>query len=78
MSLELKADVSGRSANTDPEFTVVQPVAAPRSAPSALIAQRIAATLDKAGLLSFDTLVETVAEELYQQELRYGASVIDI
>jgi hypothetical protein len=43
-----------------------------------LIAQRIAAALDKAGSLSFETLVKTVAEELYQQELRNGAAVLDI
>jgi hypothetical protein len=75
---------SGRSISAgvvaaDLTNSVVRLVDAPLRSPETPIEHRLIAALKKTvGALSFATLVKTVAAELYDEELRKGAAVLDI
>jgi hypothetical protein len=72
---------SGRSisAGVVAANSVVRLVDAPLRSPETPIEHRLIAALKKTvGALSFATLVKTVAAELYDEELRKGAAVLDI
>jgi hypothetical protein len=71
-------DENKSAAKTNPDVMLVSLFNAPPHAPSMLVAERLAVALKQTGSMSFETLVTTVAEELYQQELRNGAAVLDI
>ncbi len=50
----------------------------PRRSPSTPIEQRLASALNKATSLPFERLVKAVSDDLYEEELRKGAGVLDI
>lgn len=50
----------------------------PSRAPVTLIESRVISLLIKDGVISFDRLVQRIADELYQEELRRGAGALDI
>lgn len=57
---------------------VVQLVDSPRRLPTAPIEQRLSSALKQTGPISVANLVKRVAAELYSDELRQGAGVLDI
>jgi hypothetical protein len=69
----LKRGESGVSLNA-----VVQLIDSPRRLPATPIEQRLSSALKEAGPISLANLVKRVAAELYSDELRRGAGVLDI
>ena len=59
-------------------MAVVRLIDFPRRLPGTPIEQRVISTLKQAGSVSFENLVKTVAGEIYAEELRKGAGVLDI
>jgi hypothetical protein len=57
---------------------LVQPVADAARAPETPIETRIVAALNETGNLTYDKLVQRVAHELYQAEIRCGGAVLDL
>jgi hypothetical protein len=57
---------------------VVQLIDSPRRLPATPIEQRLLSALKEAGPISLANLVKRVAAELYSDELRRGAGVLDI
>ncbi|HEY2919669.1 MAG TPA: hypothetical protein VGK77_11840 [Candidatus Binatia bacterium] len=57
---------------------VVQLIDSPRRLPATPIEQRLSSALREAGPISLASLVKRVAAELYSDELRQGAAVLDI
>ena len=57
---------------------VVCLIATPRREPMTPIEQRLIAMLKNAGPMPFAALVKTAAKDLYLEELRQGAGVLDI
>jgi hypothetical protein len=57
---------------------VVQLIDSPRRLPATPIEQRLSSALKEAGPISLANLVKRVAAELYSDELRRGAGVLDI
>ena len=66
------------SRSVDRAEFIVQPKKLLDRSPVTPISQKLALTLDRTGSLSFETLVRIVAAELYEDELRKGAGVLDI
>ena len=59
------------------DVAIVRLIASPLRLPVTPIGQRLLATL-KAGPISIEKLVQIVAVDLYKEELRKGAGVLDI
>jgi hypothetical protein len=57
---------------------VVQPMNSPRRLPATPIEQRLSSALKETGPIALASLVKRVAAELYSDELRKGAGVLDI
>ena len=57
---------------------VVRLIAAPRREPMTPIEQRLITMLKNVGPMPFATLVKTAAKDLYLEELRQGAGILDI
>ena len=57
---------------------VVRLIDTPRRSPATPIETRLLSELSKTGPVSFAKLVKTVAADLYGEELRKGAGVLDI
>jgi hypothetical protein len=57
---------------------VVQLIGSPRRLPATPIEQRLSAALKETGPILLVSLVKRVAAELYNDELRQGAGVLDI
>ncbi len=74
-SLSRRKSDHANSAKTD--GAVVRLLAAPRREPLTPIEQRLTAMLN-AGPIPFAELVKTAAKDLYTEELRRGAGVLDI
>jgi hypothetical protein len=62
----------------EPVAAVVHLLHSRHYAPSTPISQRLASALSDGGWFSFERLVKRVATELYEEELRKGAGVLDI
>jgi hypothetical protein len=60
------------------DAVVVRLIGAPRRMPQTPIEQRLVVTLEKSGPVLFARLVKTVAADLYAEELRKGAGLLDI
>ena len=60
------------------DVTIVRLIDFPRRLPATPVEQRVMSTLKKTGTVSLEKLVKTVAGELYAEELRKGAGVLDI
>ena len=63
---------------TETDATVVRLIDAPRRLPATPIEQGLVSTLRKIGPVSVASLVRTVAADLYAEEVRKGAGVLDI
>ena len=57
---------------------IVQQIDSPQRLPATPIEHRLISALKKVGVISFEKLVKTVAADLYAEELRKGAGVLDI
>jgi hypothetical protein len=57
---------------------IVQQIDSPHRLPATPIEHRLTSALRKVGVISFEKLVKTVAADLYAEELRKGAGVLDI
>jgi hypothetical protein len=75
-SLSQRKSHDANSAKTD--GAVVRLLAAPRREPLTPIEQRLISMLKNAGPIPFAKLVKTAAKDLYTEELRRGAGVLDI
>ena len=75
-SLSQRKSAHFNSVKTDE--AVVRLIAVPRREPMTPIEQRLIAMLKNAGPIPFATLVKTAAKDLYIEELRQGAGVLDI
>jgi hypothetical protein len=60
------------------DAAAVRLIEAPRRRPETTIEQRLAARLKETGPMSVSALVTGVAADLYRDELRNGAGVLDI
>src|SRR5262245_28069672 len=60
------------------EERIVRLIDSPQRPPVTPLEHRVASTLKRAGAVSFGDLVETVADELYAEELHKGSGVLDI
>jgi hypothetical protein len=69
---------SGRTFKGDADAPVVRLIDSPRRLPETPIEQRLACALKETGSISVAGLVKRVASELYSDELRQGAGVLDI
>jgi hypothetical protein len=69
---------SGRAFKDEADATVVRLIDSPRRLPETSIEQRLAFALKETGPISVASLVKRVASELYSDELRKGAGVLDI
>ena len=56
----------------------MQQIDSPQRLPATPIEHRLISALKKVGVISFEKLVKTVAADLYAEELRKGAGVLDI
>jgi hypothetical protein len=70
----LRREASGVSLSA----AVVQLVDSPRRLPATPIEQRLSSALKETGPISLASLVKRVAAELYSDELRQGAGILDI
>ena len=71
--------MSQRSANSEKAHAgIVQLINPQRRSPVTPIETRLASALNKTGPISFAKLVKIVAADLYAEELRKGAGVLDI
>jgi hypothetical protein len=75
-SLSQRKSAHFNSVKTD--RAVVRLIAAPRREPMTPIEQRLITMLKNVGPIPFATLVKTAAKDLYIEELRQGAGVLDI
>ena len=75
-SLSQRKSAHFNSVKTD--GAVVRLIAAPRREPMTPIEQRLITMLKNVGPIPFATLVKTAAKDLYIEELRQGAGVLDI
>ena len=75
-SLSLRKSAHFNSVKTD--GAVVRLIAAPRREPMTPIEQRLITMLKNVGPIPFATLVKTAAKDLYIEELRHGAGILDI
>jgi hypothetical protein len=75
-SLSQRKSAHFNSVKTD--GAVVRLIAAPRREPMTPIEQRLITMLTNAGPIPFATLVKTAAQDLYVEELRHGAGILDI
>jgi hypothetical protein len=75
-SLSQRKSAQFNSVKTD--GAVVCLIATPRRGPMTPIEQRLIGMLKNAGPIPFATLVKTAAKDLYIEELRQGAGVLDI
>jgi hypothetical protein len=66
------------AARTKADGTVVRLIDSPRRVSPTPIQQRLITTLEKTGAVSFASLVHAVSEDLYAEELRMGAALLDI
>jgi hypothetical protein len=66
------------SFNAAADIAVVQLIDSPRRLPATPIEERLASALKEAGPIAIASLVKRVAAELYSDELRKGAGVLDI
>ena len=57
---------------------IVRQIDSPHRLPATPIEHRLTSALKKVGVISFEQLVKTVAADLYAEELRKGAGVLDI
>jgi hypothetical protein len=57
---------------------IVQQIDSPHRLPETPIEHRLTSALKKVDVISFEKLVKTVAADLYAEELRKGAGVLDI
>ena len=69
---------SARLNNVKTDVALVRLIAAPRREPMTPIEQRLISMLKNAGPIPFAMLVKTAAKDLYLEELRQGAGVLDI
>jgi hypothetical protein len=76
--VSLRRERSSGALSTEADATVVRLVESPSRLPETPIEQRLVSTLKEAGAISVVSLVERVAAELYADELRKGAGVLDI
>jgi hypothetical protein len=74
LPVSLRREASGVSLSA----AVVQLVDSPRRLPATPIEQRLSSALKETGPISLASLVKRVAAELYSDELRQGAGVLDI
>jgi hypothetical protein len=58
--------------------TIVQQIDSPHRFPATPVEHRLISALKKVGAISLEKLVKTVAADLYAEELRKGAGVLDI
>ena len=61
-----------------PGAAIVQQIDSPHRFPATPIEHRLISVLKKVGAVSLEKLVKTVAADLYAEELRKGAGVLDI
>jgi hypothetical protein len=66
------------SVRAEADTAVVRLIDPPRRLPATPIEQRLITTLKKAGPVSFAKLVKNLSGDLYAEELRKGAGVLDI
>jgi hypothetical protein len=69
---------SGRAPVSEAQWAVVRLVETPPRHPATPIENQLLATLEKTGPVAAATLVRRVAADLYAEELRQGAGVLDI
>jgi hypothetical protein len=69
---------SGSAFRTEADAGMVRLIDSPRRLPATPIEQRLSSALKEAGPLPVALLVKRVAAELYGDELRKGAAVLDI
>jgi hypothetical protein len=69
---------SGGAFKTEADAEMVQLIDSPRRLPTTPIEQRLSSALKEAGPIPVALLVKKVAAELYGDELRKGAAVLDI
>jgi hypothetical protein len=69
---------SGRALRAEAPLAVVRLIERPDRLPGTPIEHRLAAALQDTGPVAFVSLVKRVAADLYADELRNGASVLDI
>ena len=74
----LPASLSRGESGVSLGAVVVQPLDSPRRLPATPIEQRLSSALKEMGTISLGSLVKRVAAELYGDELRRGAGVLDI
>jgi hypothetical protein len=77
-SASLTRGESDVSFNAAADIAVMQLIDSPRRLPATPIEERLASALKEAGPISIASLVKRVAAELYSDELRKGAGVLDI
>lgn len=69
---------SGRALRAEAPLAVVRLIERPGRLPGTPIEHRLAAALQDTGPVAFASLVKRVAADLYAEELRQGAGVLDI
>lgn len=69
---------SGRALRAEAALVVVRLIETPDRPPETPIEHRLAAALRETGPVAVASLVKRVAADLYAEELRKGASVLDI
>jgi hypothetical protein len=72
-----RADASGTE-RSELALATVRSIESPRRLPETLIEERLAKRLKETGAISLLALVSGVAADLYGDELRKGAGVLDI
>jgi len=75
---KLRPSLSRMNSDAAADATDVHLIDSPRRLPATPIEQRLASALKETGPMSMIRLVKRVAAELYSDELRHGAGVLDI
>ena len=76
--VSLHRERSSGALRTEADAEVVRLIESPRRLPTTPIEQRLVSALKEAGPVPVSSLVKRVAAELYADELRGGAGVLDI
>jgi len=76
--VSLRRERSSGALRTEADAAVVRLIESPRRLPTTPIEQRLVSALKEAGPVPVSSLVKRVAAELYADELRGGAGVLDI
>jgi hypothetical protein len=78
LPVSLSRVTSGISLNVETDAAVVRLIDSPTRLPATPVEQRLASVLKETGDIPVTSLVKRVAAELYSDELRRGAGVVDI